>query len=208
MGILFTQQNGMLKLTACDRHRLAQIEAENAAGDNFQIVVSGTTLVELSKIIGDGDIEISFDNSMLVKSNDFIFYSRILEGTYPETARLIPASFTTEVTVNKQELASALGRIDIVAKESKQNLMKLSINQNEITIESKEQTKRARETVDVKGFVGDEIAIGINGKYLSDALKAIGATDLEISLNGKMNPIIVRGKGELDFHVVLPYRTE
>ncbi len=204
-GILFSQKNGMLKLTGCDRHRLGRIESE-FEGDDFQTVINGLILVELSKIIGDGDIEISFDNSMLIKTDEFTFWSRVIDGTYPETEKLIPTTFSTEITVNKLELAAALGRIDIVAKESKTNLMRLAINQNEIMIESKGETKRAKESVDVKGFIGNSLTIGINGKYLSEAIKVIGSAEVNIGLNGLTSPVIVRGKDELAYHMVLPYR--
>jgi DNA polymerase-3 subunit beta len=207
MGILITQQNGMLKLTATDRHRLSYIKSESE-GDNSQAVVDGKTLVELSKIIGDGEIEISFNNAMLIRSSDFTFYSRVIEGSYPETEKIIPRTFTTELSVVKRELIAALDRIMIVAKESKTFLMKLTINKNEIMIESKQETKKARESIDIKTFSGEELAIGINGKYLSEALKVIDSPEIEICLNGKLGPIIVRGKDETAYHLVLPYRTE
>lgn len=205
MGISFSQKNGLLILIGCDRHRLGRIETE-IVGDDFQAVVNGSVLDELSKIMGDEDMEISFNNSMLIKTSEFSFWSRVIDGTYPETNKLIPNTFTTEITVSKNKLAAALGRVDIVAKESKTNLMKLAINQNEIMLESKGETKRAKESVEVIGFIGNVLTIGINGKYLSEAIKAIDSTEVEIGLNGLTSPVIIRGKEELSLHMVLPYR--
>ncbi|MDF2652909.1 MAG: dnaN [Paenibacillus sp.] len=205
-GTLFAQHNGTLKLISCDRHRLARIDSENE-GEDFQTVVHGHILVELSKIIGDENLEISFQNALLVKSDEFIFYSRILDGSYPDTEKLIPTKFKTNITVNKRGLSEALERVLIIAKESKTNLIKLKLSQDEIVIESKEQTKRAKETVDLKNFIGDSLTINCNGKYLVDALKAIGSAEIDICLNGQMEPIIIRGKDELAFHLILPYRT-
>lgn len=73
-------------------------------------------------------------------------------------------------------------------------------------MESKEIGKRAKETIEVKEFKGDELTLNCNGKYLADALKAIGSAEIEISLNGQMQPVIIRGKDELALHLVLPYR--
>ncbi|KIL35139.1 hypothetical protein SD71_16030 [Cohnella kolymensis] len=205
-GISFTQKDGVLTLTATDRHRLGRIQSE-ISGEDFHSVVAGKTLLELSKILGDGDIEISFDDAMLVKSADFTFYSRILVGSYPDTDKIIPTTFATQLEVNRHELAAALDRINIVAKESKQNLMKVTVNENELMMVSEQETKRVQEFVDIKGFTGESFSFGINQKYLSDAVKAIDANQMTMSLNGKTSPIIVRGKDELALHLVLPYRT-
>jgi DNA polymerase-3 subunit beta len=207
MGILIAQQNGMLKLTATDRHRLSYIKSESE-GDDSQAVVDGKTLVELSKIIGDGEIEISFDNAMLIRSSGFTFFSRVIEGSYPETEKIIPITFKTELSVDKREFAAALARIMVVAKESKTSLMKLTINKDEVLIESKQETKRAKESIDVKIFSGEELVLSVNGKYLIEALNVIDTSVIEICLNGNLSPVIVRGKDETAYHLVLPYRTE
>jgi DNA polymerase-3 subunit beta len=207
MGIMIAQQNGTLKLTATDRHRLSYIKSESE-GEDSQAVVDGKTLMELSKIIGDGEIEVSFNNAMLIKSSNFTFYSRVIEGSYPETEKIIPRTFTTELSVNKREIAAALARIMIVAKESKTSLVKLTIKKHEVMIESKQETKRAKESIDVKIFKGEELTVNLNGKYLVDALNVIDASEVEFCLNDKLNPIIVRGKDETAYHLVLPYRAE
>ncbi|MGO4496490.1 DNA polymerase III subunit beta [Paenibacillus sp. 2RAB27] len=205
-GTLFAQRDGSLRIVSCDRHRLARIDFENE-GENFQTVLHGSVLVELAKILGDDELEISFHNALLVKSNEFTFYSRILDGSYPETERLIPTSFSTEMTVNKRDITEALERVLIVAKENKSNLVKLNLSKDGIVIESKEQKKRAKETVDVKKYIGNALTVNCNGKYLADALKAIGTMEIELCLNDQMEPIIVRGKDELSLHLILPYRT-
>jgi DNA polymerase-3 subunit beta len=207
MGVQFTQTGNRLKLTACDKHRLAQVEVDNES-EEFMTVVDGSTLSELSKIMNDLDeAAISFGNSMLVKTSEFTFYSRIIDGTYPDTSRLIPRSFSTEFTVNRNELISALDRMHIIAKDSKTNLVKIKVDAKEFVIESKEQTQRARESLDVIEFNGEPKTFSVNGKFFSDAIKPMTATEVKISLNGNMEPIILSGKDEEGFGLILPYRT-
>jgi DNA polymerase-3 subunit beta len=174
-------------------------------------IISGKTLVELSGIIRDDELKLYFGQaSLLVETPEFTFFSRVLEGTYPQTDRLIPNSFTTEIEINRFELLSALERILIVAKEGdgkKTNTIKMVIDKNEIKIESKEKGNKARESIDVLSFSGDAISISVNGKYLSEALKAISVTDVQLSFSGKLNPVVVKGKDEMALHLVLPYRT-
>ena len=70
------------------------------AVDQFDIVIPGKSLTELSRSLTNEEeiVEISImENQVLFKTENMYFYSRLLEGNYPDTNRLIPSSFNTEV---------------------------------------------------------------------------------------------------------------
>jgi DNA polymerase III sliding clamp (beta) subunit (PCNA family) len=52
------------------------------------------------------------------------------------------------------------------------------------------------------------LKVSVNGKYLSEALKVIQATETELNFVDEMKPIIMRGVDELAFGLVLPYRVQ
>ena len=64
----------------------------------------------------------------------------------------------------------------------------------------------AREELDVD-FAGDDLAIGFNGRYLLDALSAIGAKEVKLSLQDEFSPArIVPADDEDTLAVVMPMR--
>jgi DNA polymerase-3 subunit beta len=209
LGVLFSQSQGKLRLTACDRHRLAQAELDNESED-FTAIIDGITLSNLTKIVSDKeDVELTFGTGVIAKTPEFTFYSRTLDGTYPDTSKLIAREFKTRLRMNTAELRNALDLILVLARDndSKTQLVKLTIDDQGLTIESNGQNQRASEFVDVKQFNGEGLKINVNGKFLSDALKVIEANETEINLVGGLNPIILRGVDELAFSLILPYRT-
>lgn len=105
-GILWNLADNEFKFTATDRHRLATRAAHLEGTENIQfanIVIAGKTLNELSKIIPDQNMLVDIvvaDNQVLFKIDKVLFYSRILDGIYPDTSRIIPTTYKTELTLD------------------------------------------------------------------------------------------------------------
>lgn len=215
-GVLWTLTEGDLKLIGCDRHRLAQRETKMEASQHteFQnIVISGKTLNELNKILPDQnslvDIVVS-DNQVLFRLERILFYSRVLDGTYPDTSKLIPQSFQTELVINTKELTDAIDRAYLLSREEKTNIVKLVMLDNgaiEISSSSTELGK-VTETLPVHSLSGELLRISFNSKYMLDALKVIDSQLIRIGFTGAMSPIIIQPEdGARILQLILPYRT-
>ena len=101
--------------------------------ESYNIVIPGKSLNELSKIIDDSneliDIVIT-ENQVLFKTKHILFFSRLLEGSYPDTSRLIPNESKTDVIVNTKEFLQAIDRASLLAREGRNNVVKLSTIEN------------------------------------------------------------------------------
>lgn len=215
-GVLWHVQDGKLKFIACDRHRLASREISldlDVAQSFHNIVISGRTLNELSKILPDQntliDILVS-DNQVLFKMNSILFYSRILDGTYPDTSKLIPQLFQTELVVNTKELADAIDRAYLLSREDKTNIVKLVMLEDE-TIEissSSSELGKVTEQLSLQSFKGERLRISFNSKYMLDALKVMDSDYIHIGFTGSMQPIIIKPEDQANIlQLILPYRT-
>ena len=60
----------------------------------------------------------------LFKAKHLLFFSRLLEGNYPETSRLIPTESKTDVTVKTKEFLQAIDRASLLAREGRNNVVK------------------------------------------------------------------------------------
>jgi DNA polymerase-3 subunit beta len=215
-GVLWNINGSELKFIACDRHRLAtrEITTDNSALQNFHnIVISGKTLNELNKILPDQnsliDIVIS-DNQVLFKIHSILFYTRILDGTYPDTSKLIPQSFQTQMVVPTKELADAIDRAYLLSREDKTNIVKMVMNEDQ-TIEissSSSELGKVTEQINLRQISGDLLRISFNSKYMLDALKIMDSEYIQMGFTGAMQPIIIKPEDETSIlQLILPYRT-
>ncbi|MNQ78068.1 DNA polymerase III subunit beta [compost metagenome] len=215
-GVLWNITGDKLKFIACDRHRLAsrEVTVDNDLAQNLpNIVISGRTLNELSKILPDQntliDIVIS-DNQVLFKIQSILFYSRILDGTYPDTSKLIPQSFQTEMVVPTKELADAIDRAYLLSKEDKTNIVKMIMLEDK-TIEissSSSELGKVTEQIELQHITGDLLKISFNSKYMLDALKVLDSEFIHIGFTGAMQPIIMKPQDSTSIlQLILPYRT-
>jgi DNA polymerase-3 subunit beta len=215
-GVLWSITEDKLKFIGCDRHRLAsrEVTIDIEVGQSLpNIVISGRTLNELSKILPDQnsliDIVIS-DNQVLFKIHSILFYSRILDGTYPDTSKLIPQSFQTEMIVKTKELADAIDRAYLLSREDKTNIVKMIMREDQ-TIEissSSSELGKVTEQINLQHITGDLLRISFNSKYMLDALKVLDSESIQIGFTGAMQPIIMRPEdGTSILQLILPYRT-
>jgi DNA polymerase-3 subunit beta len=214
-GVLWNLQDGIYKFVATDRHRLASrtatIELYDVRFSN--IVISGKTLTELAKIVPDQNVMVDIvvsDNQVLFKLGNVLFYSRMLDGTYPDTSKIIPQSFKTELVLNTKELSDAIDRAYLLSREEKTNIVRLITTDDggiEISSSSSELGK-VTEQIRVVEMRGDPLKIAFNSKYMLDVLKVMDSEELFIGFNGAMSPIIIRPSDhENSLHLILPYRT-
>lgn len=214
-GVLWSLSDSLFKFVATDRHRLASRTASvNAQDVRFSnIVISGKTLNELAKIVPDQNVNVDIvvaDNQVLFKLGNVLFYSRMLDGTYPDTSKIIPTTFKTELILNTKQLSEAIDRAYLLSREEKTNIVRLSTTDGggiEISSSSSELGK-VTEQLNVTELNGDPLRIAFNSKYMLDVLKVLDSEELFIGFTGAMSPIIIKPRDhENSLFLILPYRT-
>jgi DNA polymerase-3 subunit beta len=209
-GALIEVTEDRIKFTACDRHRLAVIDYKIGSGFPLTTVVGKKSLVELGKIISDDDeVSLSLElNKVMVRVKNVTLVSTTLEGSYPDTTKLVPNRFSTEVTVSTEQLLQALGSAMVVAEEAgKTKLIKLIIS-DEIEIQSKVENKNVSASLAFDKIAGDGLSISLNSQFLLDALSSINSKMTILHFNTNMQPVIITGEDELgNFQLILPYKT-
>ncbi|BDG34096.1 DNA polymerase III subunit beta [Saccharococcus caldoxylosilyticus] len=214
-GVNWKFENGELTCTATDSHRLAlrkaKIETENPQSHN--VVIPGKSLNELSKILDDSNDPVDIvvtANQILFKTKHLLFFSRLLDGNYPETARLIPTDSKTDIIVNAKEFLQAIDRASLLAREGRNNVVKLTtLNDGIIEISSvSPEIGKVTEEIQSESVEGEELKISFSAKYMMDALKALDGTDIKISFTGAMRPFLLRPlHNDSMLQLILPVRT-
>lgn len=215
-GVNMKLENGELTFIATDSHRLAlrRIPLKDASSLTLSsVVIPGKSLNELNKILEDNqeNLQISVSgNQILFRTKHLYFLSRLLDGNYPETSRLIPDQSKTIVFSRAKELLQSIDRASLLAKESRNNVVRLQTqekSQLEVSSNSPE-IGQVIEEVAAETIEGEELKISFSAKYMMDALKAIDSEKVRIEFTGAMRPFIIRPAENDDIlQLILPVRT-
>jgi DNA polymerase III subunit beta len=214
-GVNWSVENDELICIATDSHRLAlrKVKIEINTEASYNVVIPGKSLIELNKILADNneliDIVIT-ENQILFKATHLLFFSRLLEGNYPDTSRLIPTESKTDIVLQSKEFLQAIDRASLLAREGRNNVVKLSaIEDGSIEISSNTpEVGKVVEEIKSLSVTGEELKISFSAKYMMDALKALEGTEIKISFTGAMRPFIIRPMNDDSIlQLILPVRT-
>ncbi len=216
-GVRFTFSPNEIKAVATDSHRLSErvIELKDGPQTQTNLIIPGKSLQELSRIIGETDPDVKVcpgDNQVLCQIGNISFYSRLLDGSYPDTDRLLPTESTTSVEFDLSELSSALDRASLLTHAGRNNVVQL-------TLDTKKQTARltgksaeigtVEEDVAFKNLEGDNLQISFNPDYLRDALRASVTDAVIMKFTQPLRPFtVIPNKDDVRFiQLITPVRT-
>ena len=216
-GVHFNFSSDKIYAVATDSHRLSSraLTLENGPQVKTDLIIPGKSLLELARIIGETDPEIKVcpgENQVLFEIGNILFYSRLLEGSYPDTERLIPTESTTTVEFDLAELSSALDRASLLTHAGRNNVVDLTLDtENQTAKLSGESAEigNVEEDVSFKKLEGKKLKISFNPDYLRDALRASVTDAVVMDFTQPLRPFTVNpDKDEIDFvQLITPVRT-
>lgn len=213
-GLNFKIENQLLECVATDSYRLAKktLSISNSEIDKINIIIPTKNLYELIKLFNDddGSIELHiFNNKIIFKFNSIIMLSRLVNGTYPDTSKLIPTTFETTMKVKLNDLYNAIDRASLLTNESDKNTIKLESNHDCIKLSSNiPEIGNVEEKVMLIDSISDNFKIAFSSKFMIDALKSFDGEEVELLFNGEVKPIILKDSCNDDLiQLILPIRT-
>ena len=209
-GLNIKCSGNVLECVATDTYRLAKRVIDIEQNVEFNVTVPRSSLEELNKIIELGNkvnINIS-DKKISFDLGDCIINSRMISGTYPDTARLIPPSFTQVLSISTKEVLGAVDRATILLTE-KNNVVKLNMSSEEVFVSAKSnEVGYVVEKLSEYSYEGEPLTISFSAKYLLDAIRALNSDEITLNFTGDMKPIIIKAKTNPELtQLILPVRT-
>ena len=200
-----------LRAVATDGHRLAQVEIElpQGAAGIPGIIVPRKTVGEVQRLIEDAEAEVSVELSpgkIRFTVGDVILTSKLIDGTFPDYGRVIPANNDKELVVDKKEFEAAVDRVSTVSSE-RGRAVKLSVSGGKLQLSvTNPDSGSANEELEVE-YESDPIDIGFNSRYLLDIAAQIESEAVVLKLADPGSPTLVQDKdphGAL--YVLMPMR--
>ena len=211
-GCLLEIAEGEVRMVALDGFRLAVRMAPISPEINrLSAVIPSRLLQELSKIVSGGEedmVAMTFGASqLLAEMGPTRVYATLLEGEYIKYRQIIPTAWKTSVRIlDRSQLMLCVERASLMAKESKTNLITLTISDSLMTITSNSEMGDVYEEIQVE-TEGEELKIAFNVKYVTDIIRAIEDDSFVMRFNASISPcVIVPDEGSDYTYMVLPVR--
>lgn len=198
-----------MKMVALDGRRLAIRKESLSCGEGSAIIPS-RSLEELSKILDNDEETCTFSLSstyVQVEYEKTTIVVRVLDGEYFHYEKILPDGYKIRVKGKREEIYQAIDRASLMAREGKENLLKLTVDQETLIITSNSQVGEAYEEVQI-WEEGGPIKIAFNAKYLADALKNIEDEYIYLDFHTNVTPCMIRPcEHDRFLYLILPVRT-
>lgn len=211
VGVLISLKQNFLTMVALDGFRVALNNRAVPNEKEKNIIVTAKILSEVASLLSEAEnvSEISIvldDRKAKINIDNTKVIIRLLEGEFISYESIIPKNSKVKVTAGKDDLYNAIERASLLSREGKNNLVKLEIKDNSIIISSKSEAGNLIEEIFVDKE-GEDLEIGFNAKYLSDALKAIDDESIILNFDSSVSPCSITPLiGSSFTHLVLPVR--
>lgn len=209
-GVNFKARENTLECIATDSYRLAKKKIELNEDVSFNIIIPKKSLTEISRIVEKDEVIDLFvsDRKVLFDIDGFIIQTRLIDGTYPDTSRLIPDAYDYTMSINSVSLLNAIDRASLLSDEQT-NIVKLTMSPDDVVLSSySQEIGSVEENLSKAFFKGDKLSISFSAKYLSDAIRSINSETVKLLFTGEMRPFIIKDiEKEDNIQVVLPVRT-
>lgn len=221
-GVNFKHTAGKLVATATDSFRLSQKIVNIDEYKDFNITIPSNSLDDLLKAIDNYSDKINLyfsNNKLLVAFKNVCLQTRLLDGNYPDTSRLIPNEFPIVIKFNKDELMDAVERVSLLSPRDKEkdkeitySIIKLSIKKDriiEISTNNASVGDAKEELIPTSIEASNPIVIGFSSRYLIEALRSFISTEISLNLSGEIRPFIIRGDSDANLtQLILPVRMD
>lgn len=216
VNLVYSKANKRLITAATDGYRLAKIKTDiTSDGDDFNIIIPEKAVKKVLKIIKNFDDDKNFKMTVSLKkvsiqTGNILIIFRLVDGSYPDTNRLVPNSFNTMVEVDKGSLIESIKRVSLIANDQNENYVKITLKNNTLILET-----RTLEVGNAQDFISD---VKVSGKekefeetfsvrFILDALANINSDGMvRLYRVGALKPYVFNAPEKKGIHLILPVR--
>lgn len=202
-GVLIEAANGELNVVAMDGYRLSWAKTKQI-GD-FRAVIPAGTVAKLCSLVSAGNVKIrSTKTAISIETDAYTIITKQLQGNFVDYKAAIPKVHTSDLVVNREALISTLQRTQIVTVGNVKMPVVIESAEDGLAIKSSSGTASFEAVIPVAREDDNPVKIGLNAKYLLDALKAFDTDTVVLQYGGEFRPLLVAG--EMLSALVLPVK--
>ena len=204
-------EGSALRSVATDGHRLARVDAplpDGAAGMSG-VIVPRKTVGELRKLLEDDETEITVsvsETKLRFATPEITLTSKVIDGTFPDYERVIPAANARRLELDAGEFAKAVDRVATVSSE-RSRAVKLALSEDRLVLSVNAPESGSAEEELVVAYADEPLEIGFNARYLLEIAGQIDRENAVFMMGDAGDPVLIReGDDPSAIYVVMPMR--
>ncbi len=208
-GSLFEIENNTIKIISVDGYRLAIRQEKIDFDGQKRFIVPGKSLAEVEKLTSEETEQVEIhvgSRHIIFKINDYSVITRLIEDEFMNYKAALPVKHSTEIKANTRKFLSALDRMSLLLNERMKSPIRCRIDGDTIKTSCNTSLGQAYDEFSAE-IQGEDIEIGFDCKYMSDALKNTDTDEVRIQMHGPLGPIVLLpNDGDSFIFLVLPVR--
>ena len=211
---------GTVRVTGWDRN---EVEVTGELGDGaeklefavadkvtrIKVILPRKGVLEMTRFLDDSDeaVEIQIGaNHLRANLKGLTFTSKLIDGRFPDYNKVIPSNQTKQILLKRDSFRETLNRAAILSNE-KYRGVRFGLNAGVMTITAHNpEQEEAQEEMAVE-YKGEELEIGFNVNYISEAVGALDGDEVEFGLSDPNSSCLLRTPGNAKhLYVVMPMR--
>jgi DNA polymerase III subunit beta len=211
MHVAEADGQSVLRAVATDGHRLARLEtkAPSGAAGMPGVIVPRKAVTEVQKLLEDPEAEVGVELSaskIRFTMGAVVLTSKLIDGAFPDYARVIPMHNDKFLTVERQDFADAVDRVSTISSE-RGRAVKLSATEGKLVLSvTNPDSGSAVEELEVD-YNAPPLEIGFNARYLIDIANQLDSGTALFKLNDSGSPTIIQDReGAGALYVLMPMR--
>ena len=201
----------MLRAVATDGHRLARVELPAPAGAAGMpgVIIPRKAVAEVQKLVEDLAAEVTIDMSTSKARftfGDVVLTSKLIDGTFPDYARVIPSGNDKRLTIECAQFREAVDRVSTISSE-RGRAVKLALTDGKLTLSvTNPDSGSATEEIEVD-YDSAPLDIGFNARYLLDITAQLDSDTALFKLADPGSPTVIQDRdGAAALYVLMPMR--
>ncbi len=212
-GVLMKRKAKKVEFVATDGRRLAVSRGScSSIGEKgeSQCIIPSKALNHLMKLTGNPEDKVAAyitdSQAIFIVGQDgreAMLATNLVEGSFPPYEDVIPKDLDKKVTFELDTLASAVRRAALLTNEESKGV-RLAFRAGSLVITSRApEMGEAEITVPLAKYEGDDVEVGFNPSFITDALKVIHTSEIVFELKGPTKPGMIRAGNDFTY-VLMP----
>jgi len=189
-GALLDIQNTKTSLVGTDTRRLSIASIPTQNSESFSLIIPKKAILEIQKLFID-QIHIYYDaTNLIIQNQNYYFFSRLINGKYPNYQRIVPNETKVNITLPKKEMLESIKMITTISQKIKIVFNPESITFNSLTADNIE----AKTELPIHTGLNEPFELNVNSRYLLDFISQVEENNFEILLNESTLPFVLKEK--------------
>lgn len=209
-GIYIDNSDGKINFVSTDGYRMSVKTMEKQKKIGESLIVAVGLISEVISLKSDDDVVMYVnkeESQIIFEIGSVIVLGRMIEGQFPDYARVLPQESGTVVTFEREELLRCVRLASVFARDNS-NIANLAVEGNTLRISTRAQGVGEGEAVVDCVKVGADNKISFNIKYLMDLLKTVVDKQIVLKLNSPTEPALFEVVEKNFAHVIMPIQVD